>query len=230
MNQEERYRHELKYNINFADYISLQKKLKLIMKQDNHINAEGNYLIRSIYFDNYKDKALKEKLNGISRREKFRIRYYNDDFSFITLEKKMKHNELCKKLKTVLTIEECINLCSGKIDWMCFHSEALIRELYYKMKNELLRPRVIVSYIREPYIFSAGNVRVTFDFDIRSSLYQQPLLTTEVMDINTMDTYNSIVLEIKYDDFFPEVIKHLIQTANIRQQAFSKYSVCRKFG
>ena len=99
------YRHELKYQISPADHHALRQRLRTVMKCDPHTGADGFYTIRSVYFDNYKDKTLREKVNGVQKREKFRIRYYNDDFSFITLEKKIKHNDLCMKIDAPLTVE-----------------------------------------------------------------------------------------------------------------------------
>ena len=101
-----KYRHELKYSISLADRMALVRRLRPLMQRDPHTDETGRYTIRSVYFDNYKDKALREKRNGVQTREKFRIRYYNDDLSFITLEKKIKHNDLCKKLDAPLTAEE----------------------------------------------------------------------------------------------------------------------------
>jgi hypothetical protein len=94
MEKDRNYRHELKFEIPYGEYVAMQKRLRLIMKPDPHVGEDGRYRIRSIYFDNNGDKALREKINGIAKREKFRIRYYNDDFSFITLEKKIKVNDL----------------------------------------------------------------------------------------------------------------------------------------
>ena len=51
------------------------------MKRDLHTGEDGLYTVRSIYFDNADDKALREKIYGVQKREKFRIRYYNDDLS-----------------------------------------------------------------------------------------------------------------------------------------------------
>ena len=92
-----KYRHELKYKIYFSEYLAIRQRLRSVMRPDPHAGADGTYQIRSIYFDNVYDKALREKVDGIQKREKFRIRYYNDRFSFITLEKKIKHNSLCMK-------------------------------------------------------------------------------------------------------------------------------------
>lgn len=75
MEKQPRYRHELKYSIGYADFLALRSRLSLVMKSDPHTDDSGRYAIHSIYFDNCDDKALREKVNGISRREKFRIRY-----------------------------------------------------------------------------------------------------------------------------------------------------------
>ena len=95
MEQKQRYRHELKYAIGYSDYVAMRNRLSLVMRKDPHASREGIYQIRSIYFDNADDKALREKVDGIQKREKFRIRYYNDDFSFITLDCNMTfHNQV----------------------------------------------------------------------------------------------------------------------------------------
>lgn len=230
MEQKKNYRHELKFSISYAEYLAMRKRLAAIMSRDPHVNLDGRYQIRSIYFDNSDDKALREKVDGIAKREKFRIRYYNDDFSFITLEKKMKNNNLCLKCDARITEEECRKILDGDISFMKEHKEELVRELYAKMNYQLLRPRVLVSYVREPYIYAPGNVRVTFDSNIRTSLFSQEFLTKEVVDISATDTPDEMILEVKYDAFMPGIIQDIVQIKNVRQQAFSKYGACRRFG
>ena len=230
MEQEKNYRHELKYSIPYAEYLAMRKRLRAVMKTDPHTDADGRYRIRSIYFDNSDDKALREKIDGVAKREKFRIRYYNDDFSFITLEKKMKIDNLCLKIDARITEEECRKLLAGDTAFMKTHGSSLVRELYAKMKYQQLRPRVLVSYTREPYIYRAGNVRVTFDSEIRTSQFRREFLVPEVSDISATDTPQEMILEVKFDAFLPEIIQDLIQVNGIRQQAFSKYGACRRFG
>ena len=130
------YRHELKYQINPADHHALRQRLRTVMKCDPHTGADGLYTIRSVYFDNYKDKALREKVYGVQKREKFRIRYYNDDFSYITLEKKIKHNDLCMKIDAPLTVEEYRRILQEPGTWMLEHPQPLVQELYCKMKTQ----------------------------------------------------------------------------------------------
>ena len=129
MKQRECFRHELKYEIEYARYLELRSRLRTVMKSDPHAGEDGSYLIRSIYFDNYQDKALREKRNGVSRREKFRIRYYNDDLSLILLEKKVKDNSLCRKLDAEISEPECRQLLEGRLNWMRGHPSALVQEL-----------------------------------------------------------------------------------------------------
>ena len=224
------YRHELKYQINPADHHALRQRLRTVMKCDPHTGADGLYTIRSVYFDNYKDKALREKVNGVQKREKFRIRYYNDDFSYITLEKKIKHNDLCMKIDAPLAVEEYRRILQEPGAWMLKNPQPLVRELYCKMKTQQLRPRVLVSYVREPYIYDAGNVRVTFDSHIRTSLFQRGFSDVTLSDICATDTPGDIILEVKFDAFLPEIIRCLLQSEELRQQAFSKYGSCRRFG
>lgn len=246
MTQDRQYRHELKYKISYPDYLAMRSRLRPVMKADPHASAGGRYLVRSIYFDNLNDKALREKIDGVAKREKFRIRYYNDDLSYIVLEKKMKIGSLCLKCSAPITEEECRKILSGgrssatdggrgsmrngDLSFMKEHPQELVRELYAKMTCQLLRPRVLVSYTREPFIYPAGNVRVTFDSDIRTSLFHQEFLTKEAAGISATDEPQDVYLEVKFDAFLPEVVQDLIRVKGIRQHAFSKYSASRRFG
>ncbi len=225
-----KYRHELKYSISQADYLAIRSRVRTVMKADPHTNKNGIYTIRSIYFDNADDKALREKLDGIAKREKFRIRYYNDDFSFISLEKKIKDNSLCLKLDADITEQECRAILNGNIEWMYENSNTLVKELCHKMTSQQLRPKVLVSYVREPYIYEAGNVRVTFDSEIRTSLFHREFMEETIQDISATDMPRDMILEVKFDEYLPDIISCLIQVEGIRQQAFSKYGICRRFG
>ena len=101
-NKEIHYRHEWKHEINWSDLISIRQRLRAVAEPDPHA-VDGKYLIRSLYFDNLNDKALREKADGVNRREKFRIRYYNGDPSaVIHLEKKSKLNGLGTKYSAPL--------------------------------------------------------------------------------------------------------------------------------
>lgn len=225
-----KYRHELKYAIGEGEYRALKSRLASVMQPDAHARADGSYLIRSIYFDNYRDKALREKLDGVQQREKFRIRWYCDDLSFIALEKKVKRNDLCQKLSAPLDREELEKILFSPGEWMRAHPQPLVQELFFKMRTQQLRPRVQVSYLREAYVYAPGNVRITFDSDLRTSLFCTAFLRAPDPNLCAADTPDARLLEVKFDEFLPDVIAGLLQTGCLRQQAFSKYAACRRFG
>lgn len=229
MGYETRFRHENKYEISYGQYLCIRARLRAVCRPDPHAKDDGTYLIRSIYFDNRDDKALIEKVSGAARREKFRIRYYNDDLSYVTLEKKQKINGLCKKAECSLTKDEMCDILSGDTEFMRSHSSPLVRELYTDMKTQQLRPRVIVSYQREPYIYGPGNVRVTFDSKIKTAPIGKDL-PDRVRDISATDDPGMMIMEVKYDDFLPDIIKTIVNEGNILQQSFSKYEACRRYG
>lgn len=225
---DKKMRHEYKHYINYSDYLELRSRLQAVAKKDSHVDESGTYRIRSLYFDNIQDKALREKLQGISVREKFRIRYYNDDFDFIKLEKKYKINGLCGKDATLITREQCEAIINGDIDWMPETKHPLFLDLYTKMKYQLLKPKVIVDYLREPYVYKPGNVRVTIDSEIKSSIYSLDFFNQGLP--MTPVTENPMILEVKYDEFLPAIIQDAVQLKNRRASAYSKYAACRMFG
>lgn len=223
-----KFRHEHKHFINYLDYVVIRSKLKAIMEPDVNTNENGEYEIRSLYFDNYEDRALLDKINGINRREKFRIRCYNMDFRLINLEKKTKINGLCSKIKAPLSVAETKAILTNQTEWMKKSERPLVVELYTKMKSGQLRPKTIVDYQREAYVYRPGNVRVTLDKNIRTGV-----LSTELFnpDLPTISAGNStFLLEVKYDSFLPEVIAAVIQLDGRRQTAFSKYAASRIYG
>lgn len=222
-------RHEIKHEISISDYIALRNRLKLIAQKDSNTDERGRYRIRSLYFDNADDKALKEKILGLNNREKFRIRYYNGDIRYIKLEKKGKINGLCYKRYTPLTVGQCEQIINGDIKWMRFSGNSLLVELYAKMNFQQLRPRTLVDYIREPYIYKPGNVRVTFDSGITTGLNSKELFNQQTAAMNS-HAVKKIIMEVKFDEFLPEIIRDIIQLGQRQNSAFSKYAACRIFG
>lgn len=222
-----KYRHEWKHEINVSDAIAIRQRLRAIAKIDEHA-LDGKYFVRSLYFDNGSDKALREKIDGVNRREKFRIRYYNEDTSLIHLEKKSKWNGLGYKEQALLTEEETQKIIDGNIDWMKDSNRLLVQELYVKMKNQGLKPKTIVDYTREPFIYAPGNVRITLDYDIRTGLQGTDFLNFDCITVPVRDA--PIILEVKWDAYLPSVIRDAVQLNGRRTTAFSKYAACRIYG
>ena len=221
------YRHEWKHELNAADLVVLRQRLRAVMEPDPHA-VDGRYRIRSLYFDTPSDRALREKVDGVDRREKFRLRYYDGNTSVIHLEKKSKLAGLGNKQTAPLTAAEAQAIVDGRLDWMPSHPQGLVRELYAKMDTQLLRPKTIVDYLREPFVYAPGNVRVTLDYDIRTGLRCTDFLASDCVTIPAGDP--RIILEVKWDAFLPDLIRDAVRLPGRRVTAFSKYAQCRIYG
>jgi hypothetical protein len=225
----QKFRHEIKHYINSSDYLAIRSRLKHIAYPDRFAVNDGSYTIRSLYFDNLNNKALLEKINGVNQREKFRIRLYNHDPSYIRLEKKSKLNSLCSKDSVLMTREQCQQIIRGDIRSLLASDHPLLQELYAKMRYQLLRPRTIVEYTREAYCYPAGNVRITFDSNLRSGLLSRDFFNPELPSLS-ITSRGQIILEVKYDEFLPALIRDIIQTNERRSTSISKYAACRIYG
>lgn len=221
------FRHEWKHEISFSDRLALRARLQAVCRPDGHA-VDGWYFIRSLYFDTPKDRALREKLDGVAKREKFRIRYYNGDSSLIHLEKKCKDGGLGVKAMAELSAAEAQAIVDGDLDWMMGSGQPLVQELYHKMRGQGLRPKTIVDYTREPFVYAPGNVRVTLDYNIRTGLRCVDFLNPDCVTIPAGDPIT--ILEVKWDAFLPDIIRDIVQLEGRHSAPFSKYAACRIYG
>lgn len=220
------FRHEVKHQITNHDMLILKQRLSAVMKPDRNA-VNGKYEIRSLYFDTFDDKALREKLDGVMTREKYRIRLYNNDASVINLERKFKYGGLGYKTSAHLTAEQAQAIANGDVEWLSHSTDEVLLGFYTKVKNEGLKAKVIVDYTREPFVFSAGNVRVTLDYNIRTSMNCTDFLNPDCL---TVPIENSpCILEVKWDNYLPDVIRDVVQLDCRHNTAFSKYAVSRMY-
>lgn len=216
-------RHEVKHNITYGEMLTLESRLGAVMGVDSHYK-DGIYRIRSLYFDDLADTALYEKLDGVSPRSKYRIRFYNGDTSYIMLEKKSKISGLCKKEQQRISEKTARLFVKRDVsDMICF--DDLSGELARKMKNEGLIPKATIEYTRKAFVFPAGGVRVTLDRDISvtnecDGFLKDPLLIP----------VEGSVLEVKWNEFLPDVIRDAVALGGCMEGAFSKYAAGRMFG
>lgn len=227
--QHTEYRHEIKHSINAPDAVTIARRLRTVCRPDEHAVKNGGYTVRSLYFDTPDDKALIEKQMGLNRREKFRIRIYNGSSDYIRLEKKCKVNGLCAKYSEEMTFDECKRILAGDTLFLKRSGRALLIELYAKMQSEHLRPRTLVDYRRQAFLYAPGNVRVTIDSDVRTGVQSTKLFSLSAPTAPVVKD-NLCVLEVKYDSYLPAVISDLLQTNCRRSNAFSKYAACRIYG
>lgn len=213
-------RNELKYQIPIKQKNILIQRLNPILKLDPHSSHEG-YWVKSLYFDDYKETALNDNLDGVQYRHKFRIRYYNADTDYICLEKKVKILNKGYKDSICVSKEEVEKILNKDYEWMLDSNKNLLIELYSEIKKSGLVPKTIIYYQRIPYLFSAGNIRITLDFNIQSSNQTHQFLTASHLYVP--HTQDSCLLEVKYDSFIPDFVKNLIQIPETDWTSHSKY-------
>lgn len=222
------YRHEYKYICSERQLVCMENRIAPYMSLDVNAGAGGSYTIRSLYFDDYNNTCYYDNLSGADPREKFRIRMYNADTSFIRLELKQKQRGMTRKLSCPVDADVCGKLVKGEMAGLVKAGDPLYRKLFIEQNTRLLKPKIIVEYDRVPYVYRDGNVRVTFDTNIRSSVDTGSFLDGKIMTRPVMETgYH--VLEVKFDEFIPDFIHHAIQMDKLRQTAYSKYCLCRKY-
>ena len=220
------FRHEVKHEISYHDMLILRQRLRAVMKPDPHA-VNGHYEIRSLYFDNLDDKALREKLDGRNVREKYRIRMYNHNTSEIHLERKFKQGSLGYKETADLTKEQVSAIVDGDVSWMAKSTNEVILGFYTRIRSEGMAPKVIVDYVREPFIFGPGNVRVTLDYQIRTGLKCTDFFNSECVTVPVKDS--PCILEVKWDNYLPDVIRDAVQLDCRHSAAYSKYAACRMY-
>lgn len=224
-----KYRHEIKFIISKQMSLILKQRLALAMNVDkNSVNLDNTYFIRSLYFDDINSTAYYEKIDGVLYRKKYRIRIYNNDSSFIRLERKWKHNNMTSKDQLKISKENCINLLTNQFDNIDKEllNNSLMKEFITDIKVFGLKPSVIVDYKRLAYTYHISEVRITFDEIIKSGLYNCNLFNMNRITYDVIDN-NEVVLEVKFNEVLPEHISIILQTIPMYRQAVSKFALCR---
>lgn len=221
------YRHEVKYRINGGTYHILRQRFAAVMQPDEHAK-NGLYHVTSLYFDDVYRTAYKDKVNGALNRKKYRIRAYDFCPDIINLEEKVKNNNVGYKKSVSLTKDEYAKMLAGDTDFLGDgrFEDTSAGDFFASDRAAHLRPAVIADYIREPFVCSAGNVRITFDMKIAACINGFDIFDRSNIYENVMPD-NDIVLEVKYDSFIPGYIMQMLTGISTMQESVSKYVLCR---
>ena len=223
------YRHEFKYLVSAAQIPLLRSRISCFMAPDPHTGPRGDYEIRSLYFDDYHNRCFYENENGTEPREKFRIRIYNASSSRITLECKRKEHGMTLKTACPLTREQAGSLLRSLPVPEAEPMPPLLRKLDLLRQTELMHPVVTVNYVRAPFVYADGNVRVTFDTDIASAAPDPEGFFSPELPARPVLPSGCHLMEVKYDNFLPDFIYRSLNLGQLRQTNFSKYYLCRKY-
>ncbi len=220
----DKYRHELKYLISFSEYEGLRRRMLPYFRLDENA-TDGEYLIRSLYFDDYWDSAYKEKGMGIFARKKYRIRIYNYSDKSIKLERKKKQGKYIFKEAARLSKDEFYRILDGDYDFLLQSENQLLREFYIECISNVLRPKVIVDYDRTPFILDEGTVRITFDKRVRAAVGGFDIFDEGLPTLMAMDG-DKLIMEVKFTEFLPQIVRNLIPPGSSEMTAASKYVIC----
>lgn len=189
-------RYEIKFLIKNYDLRSIVETINL-----NYFSIKKLYpdrKIHSIYYDDIDFNCYFNHINGLSNRYKTRVRWYNNDLSKLTFEKKIKlGNKNFKEQK---------NLKSN------FFSEPLYK--YFEMFKFLAIPTVSTSYQRSYfYVKDFEKIRITFDTFLCSS---HPIKKLSYFSKN-------LIIELKAQEDQKNNLNELIKRIPMRYTKNSKY-------
>ena len=221
-------RHEYKYFITPAELTALRGLLRPVLPCDPNGDEHNEYHIRSLYFDTANDDALNEKIAGVGLRKKYRIRIYNFSSRVIKLECKSKYGDLISKQSVSIPRDLAEQLIAGDPEGLQRMRHPLFHDVFREMRTRLLRPAVIVDYVREAYIHPAQEVRITFDKQLRTGLFSHDMFNPDIPTYPVFDDPVEI-LEVKYDEFLPTYLQAILSGITAQRSAVSKYTHCRRY-
>jgi len=219
------YRYELKFVINKQLGYFLKNQLSYIMDYDpNSLSREKSYFIRSLYFDDLVNTALREKVDGVEFRTKYRIRFYNFDPSRgIRLECKQKAESFTTKSSIAIDEMMIHKIVNNDIYDIPLDNDNLLSRFLVDKRYHNLVPTVIVDYDRLAFTYPLSDVRITFDEDIRSGVYNHDLFDRSAIGIPVLDSHQS-VMEVKFNEFLPESLMLILDTVPKFRVAISKFA------
>ena len=182
-------------------------------------------MIRSLYFDDYYHSAYEEKDEGVFQRKKYRIRIYNCEDKSIKLERKKKFGSYIYKEAASLTKEEVYKIINGDYEFLLHSDKSLCREFYVECMSNVMRPRTIVDYDREPWILDEGTVRITFDMDVRAAVGSFDIFDPTLPALPVLEP-GKCVMEVKFTEFLPQVLREVLPDRASEFTAVSKYVLC----
>ena len=223
-----KYRNEQKYILSNCNLELLKSRLSPLLQLDENSTKNGNYIIHSLYFDDYKNTSAKQVESGDFKRSKWRIRYYNDLSTNLFLEKKEKLSGKCHKRKCSLTTKEFNQIFSSDyMDIFWKTDKALLKEFIVDIITKNFKPKVIINYERTAFIEPILNIRITIDTNINASYDIDNFITGNYV-VFPLQEHNYHILEVKFDDILPGYIKNIVCSTGFNQTSFSKYYIGRK--
>ena len=226
-------RYEFKYLITNATSNEIESEVKNFMQYDGYASKEKNnsYYVRSQYYDNDFSTHFFEKVDGMRDRYKYRIRTYGPNHTQdnpIFLEKKERKLERTFKQRYQIdhdNLEYFYNPFKKENLLNLYPEIDLIRGFVFDSIRKSITPRIIVDYLRTPYVSNFdSNFRLTFDRHMTVTHTIDNYELYEKNRINLKVAAGYTILEMKFFRRFPPWFQKIIQTYNLRRLSISKFS------
>jgi SPX domain protein involved in polyphosphate accumulation len=197
------------------------------------IRQTKDYTVRSVYLDTSDLMCYHEKYEGYKKRNKYRIRVYNEkqDESIAFLEIKRKNENFISKDRAKLLFNNLENVLSSKNigEYLLTQNNGndnylnTSKFLFHYYSKQLV-PSSLVVYEREAFIGKFGlELRVTFDKNLRGSIY--PNYKDFYEESKNRHAFpRSFILEIKFHQTLPAWIPQLINKHRLQRISISKYT------
>lgn len=218
-------RHEIKYTINYLEYMTYHQRLRQVLEEDHSEQGQG-YDVTSIYFDDIYNTAFLQKVRGDAFRYKYRLRYYNDSHEHYKLENKEKWHQMTVKSSTLLSDATVQKILAGDYEILDADEDPLVQDFYSLLKTGTLKPKTVIRYHRNAYLHPVGGLRVTFDTDVRFALFKTGMEVEDMMFIPAISP-DEAIMEIKFNGVLPCVVEDLIQASKTMSSSSSKYVYSR---
>tara|TARA_B110000037_G_scaffold85958_1_gene101976 strand:- start:74 stop:727 length:654 start_codon:yes stop_codon:yes gene_type:complete len=172
--------------------------LSLLNSKLFFIEQFNERVINSIYFDTLSLKSAVDNLDGISDREKHRVRWYGEDTG--TLISPILENKIKKNFQGYKILYKLNKFNKKKLNNDTLSS--LTEDINKLLPLKNLQPVSMTNY-RRVYLISADKkIRATLDFDLK---YKKMINYVEKFFVNT----NDLVLEFKYSSNLDNYLRNL---------------------
>jgi SPX domain protein involved in polyphosphate accumulation len=207
-------RYEKKWIYNKNNYYQI---LSSLMRSNfNFKHHYKNRIVNTVYFDDYNLSNVIDNIEGQKNRVKYRLRWYGSDKYIHKPVFETKYKKALQTYKKKIFINLKNKLHTGNLD----NFNDLKKKLNLKiLNNNLLQPKILISYNRTYLISSDNLIRATIDQDIKYKKLGK-------FDNNFFYKFNNIVMEMKYDINLDSYFRSLINNISVRYSKSSKYVNC----
>jgi len=207
---------------------SLRFERKWIFKNTNHYDILNKALkskflfhqhypkrwVNSIYFDDNDYTSIKENLDGVNNREKFRLRWYGKNNFVLNnpkLEIKIKKSFL--NYKRIFPLKKLNNLNLKNIN----HVKLINHEVNSIIKKKLLFSTITTHYERLYLISDNKKIRATIDYNLKGTSFnchfQNPIFKAS----------RDVIVELKYKKEYDNYVRSNLKKISSRFSKNSKY-------